>query len=84
MRFFLQRVKQMSKYILIAAMAVVVFAYIIGGRVATQKCDIKIAEINASKQLTINKKIGEINEKTFNTGVHDIRNILRAKYTISE
>ena len=36
------------------------------------------------KQAEKVEKIGEINAKVFHTGVNDIRDILRQKYTIAE
>lgn len=74
----------MNKYLIIAFVIIISFVYFAGSRVATERCNTKIAEISASKQSDMVKKMDEINEKTFNTGVHDIRRVLREKYTIAE
>lgn len=63
---------------------VVAGAYWAGGRVAVQKCNARAAEVAVKQNQEIIKTMGAINEKTFNTGVCDIRRVLREKYTIAE
>lgn len=63
---------------------VVAGAYWAGGRVAAQKCNARAAEVAVKQKQEIIKTMGAINEKTFNTGVCDIRRVLREKYTIAE
>ena len=76
----------MKKYFVIAAMCagVCVGAYWAGGRVASQKCATQIAEIRAEQQSINLENMVNVNEKVFNTGVRDIRRILRTEYTIAE
>ena len=60
------------------------FAYLIGVYVGGVKCHAKIASANY-EQIIINTKIMEqTNETVLHTGDHDIRGILREKYTIAE
>ncbi len=76
----------MKKYFVIAAMCagVCTGAYWAGGRVASQKCATQIAEIRAEQQSVNLENMVNVNEKVFNTGVRDIRRILRTEYTIAE
>ena len=76
----------MKKYFVIAAMfaGVCAGAYWAGGRVASQKCATQIAEIRAEQQSVNLENMVNVNEKVFNTGVRDIRRILRTEYTIAE
>ena len=77
---------RMKKYFVIAAMCagVCAGAYWAGGRVASQKCATQIAEIRADQQSVNLENMVNVNEKVFNTGVRDIRRILRTEYTIAE
>lgn len=63
---------------------VVAGAYWVGGRVAMQKCNARVASVAVKQNQEIIKTMGVINEKTFNTGVRDIRRVLCEKYTIAE
>lgn len=74
----------MKVYVFIGLVLVVISAYFVGGRVASQKCKVQIAELNSNKSALVIKNMEEINEKTVNTGVRDIRRILYEKYTIAE
>ena len=76
----------MKKYFVIAAMCAgaCAGAYWAGGRVASQKCATQIAEIRAEQQSVNLENMVNVNEKVFNTGVRDIRRILRTEYTIAE
>ena len=71
-------------YLLIFVFGIVIGAYFAGTRVATQKCNARVAEVAVKQNQEIIKTMGAINEKTFNTGVRDIRRVLREKYTIAE
>lgn len=77
---------RMKKYFVVAAMCagVCAGAYWAGGRVASQKCATQIAEIRAEQQSVNLENMVNVNEKVFNTGVRDIRRILRTEYTIAE
>lgn len=79
-------VKKMKRYFFIIICVAFLFcaAYWAGGRVATQKCDTRIAEIRANQQSINIQQMVNANEKTVNTGVCDIRRILRKQYTIAE
>lgn len=74
----------MRIYLIIAVVAMVGGAYFTGGRIAYEKCRADVA--NSATTAVV--KSGEItriaNEKTFSTGVRDIRDILRRKYTIAD
>lgn len=74
----------MKLYLFIGVFFVVLLAYWAGERVSEQKCETKIAELNAQNQSNIVKTLEVVNEKTFNTGVRDIRHILHEQYTIVE
>ena len=74
----------MQKYLFIAVCAMVLGAYWFGTRIAREKCVADSA--NAQKDEIINSGniVRMANEKTVHTGVRDIRDILRRKYTIAE
>lgn len=76
----------MKKYLFLffVGMGIVLFAYWTGGQVAWQKCNAQIQESGVVHQRIITEQIGRVNEKTFNTGVRDIRRVLCEKYTIAE
>lgn len=74
----------MKIYGYVFILLVIGLAYFAGGQTEKQKCDSRIAEINNVKQSEIIKVMGEVNEKTFNTGVRDIRNFLHEHYTIAD
>lgn len=71
-------------FLFFICVGVAVGAYWAGGRAATQKCNARVAEITVKQNREIIQTMGAINEKTFNTGVRDIRRVLREKYTIAE
>lgn len=70
----------------IGVAAVVAAAYWSGGRVGEVKCLAANAASSGATQIAITEEIidtkGAINAETYNTGVRDIRDRLRAKYTI--
>lgn len=74
----------MKLYLFIGVFFVVLLAYWAGERVSEQKCETKIAELNAQNQSDVITAMEKVNEKTFNTGVRDIRRILHEQYTIAE
>ena len=71
-------------YIPIAICGIILFAYIFGITRGRDKCIKQIATQSAtiSQQQTIQKE--KINAEIYRTGVSDIRNILRTKYTIAD
>lgn len=75
-------------YIIVGIIAAIFFAYIAGGRIATEQCRADIAEkisaANFQSQIQIIKTRTKINEEAFNRGVRDIRNSLRDRYSIAE
>ena len=71
-------------YLLIFVFGIVIGAYFAGTRVATQKCNARIATVTAGAQKQIFQTMGDVNAETFSTGVRDIRRILREKYSIAE
>lgn len=72
------------KYIIAIFIAFIAFSYWAGNRVAVQKCDAQIAKLNSQNTNIAFEKMEKVNEKTFNTGVRDIRRILREQYSIAE
>ena len=74
----------MKFYLIGAVVALVAGAYFAGGRVAHERC--RAAAANTATEIAINSaNITRIaNEKTFNTGLRDIRRILHQKYTIAD
>ena len=74
----------MQKYLIIAVCAMVVCAYFFGARIAREKCAADGANAQTSEIINSVNIVRTANEKTFNTGVRDIRDILRRKYTIAE
>ena len=75
----------MTKIYMFALVGGMIFgAYITGTIIAREKCQTKIAQ-STTEQIkinTINKR--KINETVYRTRVHDIRDILHAKYSIAE
>ena len=74
----------MRMYLFIGILVFICFSYWAGNHVATQKCDTKIAELNSQNTNIIFENMEKVNEKTFNTGVRDIRRFLREQYSIAE
>lgn len=76
----------MKKYFVILAICagVCAGAYWAGGRVATQKCDARIANMNARAITCAAKTMEKVNVETVNTSLDDIRRILRERYSIAE
>ena len=74
----------MKIYLIFLILALVGGAYFCGGQIAQKKCETHIAQ-NQTNEITQAIKIQrKADEKVYNTGVGDIRRILRAKYTIAE
>lgn len=80
---FLGKIMQ-KIYILIGFIGIVIGAYWAGGRVATQKCDARIANMNARAITCAAKTMEKVNVETVNTSLYDIRRILRERYSIAE
>ena len=74
----------MQKYLIIAVCAMVFGAYFFGARIAHEKCVADGANAQTNDIINNVNMVRVANEKTFHTGVRDIRNILRRKYTIAE
>ena len=78
----------MRIYLIIAVVVAVLGIFWAGGEIAKQKCRAETAKLATEHVVNINKTTNKIkrdaNEKTFNTGVDDIRHILYQKYTIAE
>lgn len=79
-------VKKMKRYffIIICVAFVLCAAYWAGGCVATQKCDARIANMNARAITCAAKTMEKVNVETVNTSLDDIRRILRERYSIAE
>ena len=71
-------------YLIIMCVAILITVFVSGLMIGRAKCMEKIATDIAThtQQQTITKE--KINAEIYRTGVADIRNILRTKYTIAE
>ena len=74
----------MQKYLIIAVCAMVFGAYFFGARIAREKCAVRGANAQTNEIINNVNMVRVANEKTVHTGVRDIRDILRRKYTIAE
>ena len=75
----------MSKiYLFIVIGAIIIGIYFTAVAITREKCRAEnlLSEKQKIQTVITNKK--EINEKVFNTGANDIRDILRTKYTIRD
>ena len=82
--FFIKRKNMLKIYVVLAACAVVVGTYYYGATIMRAKCRTQNAVNETQNIQTIITTNREINEQVFNTGLADIRNILRTKYTIAD
>lgn len=73
----------MFKWLLILCVFMIICAYFVGGVVATKKCKTEIMKSNFDNQSLIIKTMENVDEKVSNTGVLDIRRVLREHYTIT-
>lgn len=71
-------------YIAAGVLAAVLFAYGAGVRFGRADCAGDAAVASAGAASTMMQQIGEINATVFNTGMRDIRRVLREEYTIAE
>ncbi len=74
----------MQKYLIIAVCAMVIGAYIMGARIANEKCVARGANAQTDEVINSVNIVRKANEKTVYTHVRDIRDILRRKYTIAD
>lgn len=74
----------MKIYFVLATAALVGGAYFFGVLSGRTQCESKYENKHILTIKEINKAKWGINEKVFNTGVADIRSILREKYTIND
>lgn len=74
----------MKVYLIVAVCTLVGGAYLAGGRIAREKCRGNVANSETNAVIKSVEITRIANEKTFNTGVRDIRDILRRKYTIAD
>ena len=74
----------MKIYLIIAVGCIVFGAYEFGLQIARRKCELNAAQ-NQTNEIVKTISIQRItDEKVYNTGVADIRRVLRNKYTIAE
>lgn len=71
-------------YLGAAAVAIVGGAYWVGLRLGDEKCRTNVAQNAIIVQNKITKATDKINEEILHTAVRDIRDVLRAKYTIAD
>lgn len=71
-------------YVLLFLIGLLPVAYVIGYRAGVEKATVRAAESGLHAQIHILKQTEKINAQIINTGVDDIRRILREKYTIIE
>jgi hypothetical protein len=81
---FLMESKMAKIYLIIAIFFMVLGAYFMGTRIAIMKCAANMANTQTADMVNFMKLNRISDEKVFNTGVHDIRDILRNKYTIAD
>lgn len=74
----------MKKYLVGATVIIVAGAYFFGARIARIKCVAAGARAQSNEIINITNTKRATDEKVFNTGMRDVRRILRAKYTIAE
>ena len=74
----------MKKYLVMATVAIVAAAYFFGLRIGRMQCAVNAARAQSTEMINISDMKRNADDKTFNTGVGDIRRVLRAKYTIAE
>lgn len=71
-------------FVFLVAVAAIFFIYWAGMENGCAKCAAARSSTYIEQQAEIIKYVEDTNEKTFNTAVHDIRRVLREKYTIAE
>ena len=71
-------------YVTGLVMALVVTGYVMGGRVAAQKCRVRVAADAIAAQTQIIKAKEAVDAETVHRDVDDIRRVLRTKYTIAD
>ena len=71
-------------YLLLFFIVVVWGAYLVGGRVASEKCRGAVADDIVAQQTELIKIQEVVNAEVVSRGVGDIRRVLREKYTIAE
>ncbi|MBQ2858950.1 MAG: hypothetical protein IJE82_01130, partial [Alphaproteobacteria bacterium] len=71
-------------YFLLFFIVVVCGAYIVGGRVASEKCRGAVANDIVAHQMKFIRLQEDINAEAVSRGGDDIRRVLREKYTIAE
>lgn len=71
-------------YFLLFFIVVVWGAYLVGGRVASEKCRGAVADGIVAQQTELIKIQEVVNAEAVSRGVGDIRRVLREKYTIAE
>ena len=71
-------------YLIILVCALFVGAYFYGENRGASKCQIKNLESQIEKTEQIQQNKRNLDDKVYKTGVRDIRDILRAKYTIAQ
>ncbi|MBE6461178.1 MAG: hypothetical protein E7007_04745 [Alphaproteobacteria bacterium] len=71
-------------YFLLFFIVVVWGAYIVGGRVASERCRGAVADDVATHQMKFIRLQEDINAEAVSRGGDDIRRVLREKYTIVE
>lgn len=74
----------MKNYLILAVAVIVAGAYFFGLGIGRAKCVAANARAQSNEIINITDMQRNTDEKVFNTGVGDIRRIMRAKYTIAE
>ncbi len=71
-------------YVAAGVLLAVFFSYAAGVRFGRAECSVTAAQNSSAINTAVVKTVGEINEQVINTGVRDIRRVLRTQYTIAE
>lgn len=74
----------MKVYLCAIIGAFILCAYFTGRHIGYTKCQHDIINTSTSVQTNTIKQMEKINAETNHSTLHDIRNILRAQYTIGE
>ncbi|MBO7509542.1 MAG: hypothetical protein J6T57_04690 [Alphaproteobacteria bacterium] len=74
----------MKHYLIVAAAVIVAGAYFFGLRIGRMRCVIDFGRTQSGEMTNIMDIKRNTDEKVFNTGVDDIRRVLRERYTIAE
>lgn len=74
----------MKIYFICAVALLIGGAFYMGGRIARTECISEVATAQTNEFIIQLNTQRQIDEKTFHTGMRDVRRVLRTKYTIAD